>query len=91
MACFGTKAASARCVGPRLADLLGKGFLLYPLRTVQANARNVGGDSRAVAGRFSPEARLTRLLSCDFHLLNHLVTPVPLRAVFHLKRDSHDF
>ena len=70
---------------------LRQGFLLYPLRTLQANARSGGGDSRALAGRISPEARLTRLLSCDFHLLNHLVTPVPLRVVFHLKRDSHDF
>ena len=82
LACLGTKAASAGGVSPCLADLLGKGL---------TNARSGGGDSRSLAGRISPEARLTRLLSCDFHALNHLVTPVPLRAVFHLKRDSHDF
>ena len=76
LACLRTKAASAGGVSPCLADLLGKGL---------TNARNGGGDSRSLAGR------PTRLLSCDFHALNHLVAPIPLWAVFHLKRDSHDF
>ena len=44
LACLGTKAATARCVNPCLADLLGKGFLLYPSRTVQTNARS-GGEA----------------------------------------------
>ena len=62
--CLGTKAASARCVNPCLADFLSKGL---------TNARIGGGDSRSLAGRISPEARLTRLLRCDFHDL--LKTP----------------
>ena len=40
LACLGTKAASATFVNPCLADLSGKGFLLY---AAQTNARNGGG------------------------------------------------
>ena len=61
LACLGTKAASARCVSPRLADLSGKASCCTP------------------CGLYRPMPEVV------------VVTPVPLRAVFHLKRDSHDF